>query len=81
MSPPPQSLRVGSVLSYRRTKHSRKPVEIRNLLTKWYPELKKVELFCREPSNGWSVWGNEVLSDIEIDGDILPRANSFEVLF
>lgn len=67
MSPPPQSLRVGSVLSFRRTKHSRKPPEIRDMIASWYPDLKKVELFAREKTDHFDTWGNEVPNDVEID--------------
>lgn len=59
-SPPQPSLRRGSVFRIRRTKHSRKPPEIRDAIDRWYPEARKLELFCRDPTPGWFVWGNEV---------------------
>ncbi len=65
-SPPHQSLRVSSVYKERRGRHSKKPDEIRKLISKWYPNEDKVELFAREKTKGWDVWGNEVESDIEI---------------
>ncbi len=45
-------------------KHSQKPQEFRELLE----EIKlqpRIELFAREKTDGWDVWGNEVESDIE----------------
>lgn len=46
-------------------KHSQKPKEFRDLIemTKLTP---KIELFARQKTKGWDVWGNEVESDIEL---------------
>lgn len=52
--------RPASVLKYPRREHSRKPDEIYQVIEGMYPELSKIELFCRgEPPNGWVGWGNE----------------------
>ena len=39
--------------------HSKKPDVVRELITKLVGELPRVELFCRNPADGWDVWGNE----------------------
>ena len=39
--------------------HSKKPDIVRELITKLVGELPRVELFCRNPADGWDVWGNE----------------------
>lgn len=39
--------------------HSKKPDVVRTLITKLVGELPRVELFCRNPAEGWDVWGNE----------------------
>lgn len=39
--------------------HSKKPDIVRKLITKLVGELPRVELFCRNPAEGWDVWGNE----------------------
>lgn len=75
-SPPENELRISSVLKEKRTKHSKKPDIIRELIGKWYPDKTKIELFARpDPQikldgtntfDGWDVWGNEVKSDIKI---------------
>ena len=46
-------------------RHSEKPEEFRQLIemTKLQPRL---ELFARQKTPGWDVWGNEVESDIEL---------------
>lgn len=59
-SPPAQDKRTSSVYRYKRGKHSKKPDEIRDLISSWFPELPRLEMFCRNPAPGWSVWGNEV---------------------
>ena len=56
----PFSARPPSVLNYPRLEHSRKPVEIFELIHAMYEELPKVELFCRgKPFPGFAGWGNE----------------------
>ena len=47
-------------LSEIRTQHSKKPDEIRNRIMRMFPEKNKIELFAREKTEGWDVWGNEV---------------------
>lgn len=39
--------------------HSKKPDVVRDLITRLVGELPRVELFCRNPAEGWDVWGNE----------------------
>ncbi|MCH7611705.1 MAG: adenine methyltransferase, partial [Chloroflexi bacterium] len=46
--------------------HSRKPDEQYRKIERLYPGARKLELFARRPRGGWSVWGNEVVSDVEL---------------
>lgn len=39
--------------------HSKKPDVVRDLITRLVGKLPRVELFCRNPAEGWDVWGNE----------------------
>ena len=48
-----------------RTEHSRKPEEMRDMIRR-VSYGPYVELFAREPHEGWDVWGNEVETDIEL---------------
>jgi N6-adenosine-specific RNA methylase IME4 len=41
------------------TEHSRKPVQVYELIERMYPDEPKIELFARKRREGWSVWGNE----------------------
>jgi len=56
---PPVEARVSSVIHADRTQHSAKPSIFAEIIEKMYPELPKVELFCRSPRPGWFVWGNQ----------------------
>ncbi len=47
------------------TKHSKKPEAFYRLLEYHTPE-PRLELFARQKTEGWDVWGNEVESDIDL---------------
>jgi len=49
-----------------RTKHSKKPAEVRKRIEQLFGERTRIELFAREKTEGWDVWGNEVENDIEL---------------
>lgn len=56
----PYGARPSSVLKFKRREHSRKPDEMYQIIDGMYPELNKIELFCRGvPVQGWAGWGNE----------------------
>lgn len=48
--------------------HSKKPDEARRRIERLLGDIPRVELFARQPSEGWNVWGNEVENDIELKG-------------
>lgn len=45
--------------------HSKKPAEARDRIVQLMGDLPRVELFARQTTPGWDVWGNEVESTIE----------------
>ena len=54
-----------------RTKHSKKPEEVRRRIELLFGDLPRIELFARRKCPGWDVWGNEVESDINfLEGKI-----------
>ena len=57
---------VSSVIISPRGKHSEKPIEVKKRIELMYPTQSKIELFARQKTEGWDVWGNEVKSDIQI---------------
>jgi len=50
-----------------RKQHSRKPQLIRDKIVEMFGNLPRIELFAREKTEGWDVWGNEVESDIILE--------------
>lgn len=60
----PISNKISSVLIAPKEEHSKKPDIVRNNIVELFGNLPRVELFARESSPGWDVWGNEVKSDI-----------------
>jgi len=57
---------VSSVLITGRTKHSEKPEIARTKIVELFGNLPRIELFARQKTEGWDVWGNECKSDIEL---------------
>jgi len=51
-----------------RTKHSEKPQEVREKIIELFGNLSRIELFARQKTLDWDVWGNEVDSDIDLLG-------------
>jgi len=43
-----------------RTKHSKKPDIVRDNIVKLLGDRSRIELFARQKTEGWDVWGNEV---------------------
>jgi len=51
---------VHSVIMSKIEKHSKKPEETKDRIIKLYGDLPRIELFARQQTPGWDVWGNEV---------------------
>jgi N6-adenosine-specific RNA methylase IME4 len=64
VSAPPARLRVASVYSELSGRHSKKPSAIRDMIAAWFPDARRLEMFCRYPAPGWHVWGNQVDSSL-----------------
>ena len=65
--PAPRGARnVRQFVSEYRGEHSAKPQEVRKRIELMFPSQNKLELFARSRTPGWSVWGNEVQSDVQI---------------
>lgn len=47
-------------------RHSQKPAEVRERIVSLFGNLPRIELFAREKTPGWDIWGNEVNSDITL---------------
>lgn len=64
--PKRKSARVHQVVISPIEEHSKKPDIVRNRIIELMGDLPRIELFARQKAAGWQVWGNEVLSDIEL---------------
>jgi N6-adenosine-specific RNA methylase IME4 len=52
--------RISSIVRAPRGRHSVKPVVVQETIERWYPRVRKVELFARQRREGWVSWGLEV---------------------
>jgi N6-adenosine-specific RNA methylase IME4 len=41
-----------------RNKHSKKPLEVKDKIVKMFGDLPRIELFARQKTGGWDVWGD-----------------------
>ena len=65
--PQPRGARnVRQLVTIPRGKHSEKPLEVIDGITKMFPKQEKIELFARNNFKGWDNWGLEI-PDSEID--------------
>ena len=59
--PSPRGARnIRQYIEEKKTKHSAKPLEVRERIELMFPSSNKIELFARQHSEGWDCWGNEV---------------------
>ena len=49
-----------------RTKHSKKPDIIRDKIVELFGDIPRIELFARQKTEGWDIWGNELENSIEL---------------
>lgn len=61
-----QAKNVKQLVKAMRTKHSKKPDDVRSRIELVMGDVPRIELFARDRTPGWHVWGNEVESDIEL---------------
>jgi site-specific DNA-methyltransferase (adenine-specific) len=57
---------IESLVIAERTKHSRKPEEVRRRIELLFGDTSRLEMFAREKTKGWDVFGNEVDNSINI---------------
>lgn len=63
---PRKSASVYNTQLHPRRRHSQKPNAFREDIVLLYGNVTRIELFAREKTEGWDVWGNEVESDINL---------------
>ena len=50
---------IGQVVFEMRGRHSQKPAEVRSRIVDLMGGLPRIELFARQKTEGWDVWGND----------------------
>lgn len=55
-----------SVFGHKRLRRSEKPDMFRNMIVDVSGDLPRIELFARQKTEGWDVWGNEVESTVDL---------------
>ena len=58
--PKRKSMGVHQVVMDKIRDHSRKPDCVRDRIVELCGDLPRIELFARQKTKGWDVWGNEV---------------------
>ena len=58
---------IHSIIESPIQKHSQKPIVVKEKIVELCGDLPRIELFAREKTEGWDVWGNEVESDIDLE--------------
>jgi len=60
-------------------RHSKKPNEVRDRIVQLFGDIPRIELFAREKTDGWDVFGNEIEPDILLgkkDGRLAFESNN-----
>ena len=58
--------KVRALLQSQRELHSKKPDEIRNRIVEICGNIPRIELFARQKTEGWDVFGNQVENSIKL---------------
>ena len=64
-----KSAYVSQIILSHIEKHSKKPDEARDRIVELIGDVPRIELFARQATPGWDVWGNEIQSDIEMKSE------------
>lgn len=64
--PKRQSAGIHQFVISRIEQHSKKPDVVRDKIVQLLGDIPRVELFARQKTPGWDVWGNEVASDLAL---------------
>jgi N6-adenosine-specific RNA methylase IME4 len=61
-----QDKSISQIILSPRQEHSKKPDSVRDKIVQLCGDLPRIELFARQKTEGWDVWGNEVESEIKL---------------
>ena len=57
---------IRSLIQYKREQHSKKPEEVKKRIVELLGDRPRIELFARQKTQGWHIWGNELKNSIEL---------------
>jgi N6-adenosine-specific RNA methylase IME4 len=57
---------IQQLVQERRTTHSTKPEIFKSKIVEMFGDLSRIELFARQKTEGWDIWGNELENSIEL---------------
>jgi|ERR1035437_3617608 site-specific DNA-methyltransferase (adenine-specific) len=57
---------ISQIIETVRERHSKKPAIVRQKIVEFCGDIPRIELFARQKTKGWDIWGNEIKSDISI---------------
>ena len=60
------SAKVRQIIYQPIQEHSKKPNEVRERIVELIGDLPRIELFSRQETEGWDIWGNEVESGVAL---------------
>ena len=66
--PKRMSAGVHQVIMSHIEEHSKKPQEARDRIITLMGDVPRLEMFARQKTEGWDVWGNEVECDVDLEG-------------
>ena len=72
---PAEEDRMPTLQTFPRGKHSEKPEEYAEWIERCWPTAKKLEMYCRNPRDGWEVFGNEA-SGVSLQEQIDANENT-----
>ena len=64
--PKRQTKDVHQVIISHVEEHSKKPDGVRERIERLMGDVPRIELFARQKADGWDVWGNEAINDVEL---------------
>lgn len=66
--PKRKSAKVSQLIVTPIEQHSKKPDIVRDKILELVGDVPRLELFARQKTEGWDVWGNEVACDLNMEG-------------
>lgn len=57
---------ISQIIETVRERHSQKPAIVREKIVEFCGDIKRIELFARQKTEGWDVWGNEVKGSADL---------------